>query len=111
MSEENQTPDPAASQDAAVIGVAMRLARHPGATVALVFLAGPIATYVMTTYVAPAIHEGIEAHKIDPNAHPEQFERLDAIEKKMGDLEGRYNDDTTAMTLVLGEVSEALRER
>ncbi len=115
MSDETPTPTPARPQDvaamAALMSSAMKMARHPGSAVAFVFLFGPIATYLMTEYVAPEIKKGIEIHAIDPEAHPEQFERLDAIEDRIAALEKRYDDDTTAMTEVLSGISRALKEK
>jgi hypothetical protein len=116
MSEETPTPKPPPTQQevaavAALVSSFVKMARHPGSAVAFVLLAGPIATYLMTEYVAPEIRKGIEAHAVDRHAHPEPFERLDLIETRIGELERRYDEDTTAMAEVLSEVSAALKEK
>lgn len=94
MSEEDQ-PAPTAAEWAS------RIARNPAI---LVILAGPVATYVMSEYVNPAVVEGIEAHASDPNAHPVQFERLDAIEARIAAMEKRAGQDTDAILDLLAEM-------
>ena len=78
-----------------------RIIKNP---VLLVVMAGPVATYLVTEYVNPAVMEGIEAHAVDPNAHPAQFERLAAIEDKLAEMEEQAGKDTETILDLLSEL-------
>lgn len=103
-----ETPKPTEAEVATLVGSLLQGARHPGSLAFLVFLAGPVSAYIMTTYVSPEIRKGIEVHKVDGDAHPEQFERLDALSARMGALEKRYETDTTELAVMLSKVADKL---
>jgi hypothetical protein len=93
----------------AEIGLLSGMSSRQTTLMLAVLLGGTGAGTVGSTLISPYINDALEEHAEDPRAHAMEFERLNEIERRLGDIEEKMDSQGNQIATVNGNLVAVLQ--